>query len=132
MPKQYFSHVDTWVFDLDNTLYPPEARLFDQIEVKMTQYVMDALGVDRAEADRLRNKYWHEHGTTLAGLMREHDIDPDPYLVAVHEISLDHLEPDAELKSAHPRLAGAQDRLHQWLRALCRTGDRAAWPHRGL
>ena len=67
MPKPHFTHVETWVFDLDNTLYPPHARLFDQIEVKMTQYVMDALGVDRPEADRLRRKYWHEHGTTLAG-----------------------------------------------------------------
>lgn len=106
MPKPYFSHVDTWVFDLDNTLYPPRARLFDQIEVKMTQYVMDALGVDRAEADRLRSHYWHEHGTTLAGLMREHDIDPGPYLVAVHEISLDHLEPDAELNRRIRALPG--------------------------
>ena len=48
MPKEPFSHVDTWVFDLDNTLYPPHVRLFDQIELRMTQYVMDALGVDRA------------------------------------------------------------------------------------
>ena len=53
MPKQYFTHVETWVFDLDNTLYPPRARLFDQIEVRMTQFVMDALKVGRAEADRL-------------------------------------------------------------------------------
>ncbi len=106
MPKQNFSHVETWVFDLDNTLYPPQARLFDQIEVKMTQYVMDTLGVDRSEADHLRNKYWHEHGTTLAGLMREHDIDPDPYLVAVHEISLDHLEADPELNARIIALPG--------------------------
>ncbi|MEO3415472.1 pyrimidine 5'-nucleotidase [Roseovarius sp. CAU 1744] len=97
MPKQHFSHIDTWVFDLDNTLYPPEARLFDQIEVRMTQYVMETLGVDQAEADGLRSKYWREHGTTLAGLMSEHGIDPDPYLVQVHEISLDHLQPDADL-----------------------------------
>lgn len=102
MPKPHFTHVETWVFDLDNTLYPPHARLFDQIEVKMTQYVMDALGVDRPEADRLRRKYWHEHGTTLAGLMREHDVDPGPYLTDVHEISLEHLEPEPELE-AHIR-----------------------------
>ncbi|WP_306115241.1 MULTISPECIES: pyrimidine 5'-nucleotidase [unclassified Roseovarius] len=106
MPKQHFTHVDTWVFDLDNTLYPPEARLFDQIEVKMTEYVMATLRVDRAEADHLRNKYWHEHGTTLAGLMNEHGIDPDPYLIEVHEISLDHLEPDAELNTRIRALPG--------------------------
>ena len=102
MPKQSFAHVDTWVFDLDNTLYPPAARLFDQIEVKMTDFVMAALGVDRHEADRLRTHYWHTHGTTLAGLMREHDVDPGPYLTDVHDISLDHLEPDTTLR-AHIR-----------------------------
>lgn len=97
MPQTSFSHVTTWVFDLDNTLYPPRARLFDQIEVRMTDYVMRALGVDRREADRLRTVYWAQYGTTLAGLMREHDVDPGPYLHEVHEISLDHLEVDAVL-----------------------------------
>ena len=87
-----FSHVRAWVFDLDNTLYPPEARLFDQIEVKMTGYVMRSIGVDRAEADRLRDLYWRQYGTTLAGLMAEHDVDPGPYLTDVHEIDLSHLE----------------------------------------
>ncbi len=106
MPKQFFDHVQTWVFDLDNTLYPPSIRLFDQIEVKMTKYVMDALGVDRDRADRLRQHYWREHGTTLAGLMREHDLDPGPYLTEVHEISFDALEPDADLKARIEGLPG--------------------------
>lgn len=102
MVKDTFSHVSQWVFDLDNTLYPPRARLFDQIEVKMTQFVMDALKVERSEADRLRNHYWKLYGTTLAGLMREHQVDPAPYLLDVHDISLDHLEVDADL-AAHIR-----------------------------
>lgn len=106
MPKHDFDHVDCWVFDLDNTLYPPQARLFDQIEVNMTRYVMETLGVSRAEADRLRQHYWAEHGTTLAGLMQEHDIDPGPYLIEVHEISLDHLEPDSELNARIRALPG--------------------------
>ena len=97
MVKDAFSHVSQWVFDLDNTLYPPRARLFDQIEVKMTRFVMDALHVDRPEADRLRRHYWQLYGTTLAGLMREHQVDPGPYLTDVHDISLDHLEQDADL-----------------------------------
>ncbi|MDA0962376.1 MAG: pyrimidine 5'-nucleotidase [Proteobacteria bacterium] len=97
MVRTVFSHVSQWVFDLDNTLYPPRARLFDQIEVRMTQYVMDALGVDRAEADRLRQHYWKTYGTTLAGLMREHDVDPGPYLTVVHDIDMSHLEVDREL-----------------------------------
>ena len=106
MIKQIFTHVETWVFDLDNTLYAPEVRLFDQIEQRMTRFVMSALKVDRAEADRLRRKYWLEHGTTLAGLMREHAIDPDPYLVDVHDISFDALEPDAQLRARIAALPG--------------------------
>ncbi|MHA6262618.1 pyrimidine 5'-nucleotidase [Arenibacterium sp. CAU 1754] len=100
MVKDAFHHVDAWVFDLDNTLYPPHARLFDQIEVRMTQYVMDALGVGLDEANRLRKEYWATYGTTLAGLMRVHDVDPAPYLTDVHDISLDHLEQDPDL-AAH-------------------------------
>ncbi|MCB1313895.1 MAG: pyrimidine 5'-nucleotidase [Sedimentitalea sp.] len=106
MVKAAFSHVRTWVFDLDNTLYPPQARLFDQIELRMTRYVMDALGVDRPEADRLRKRYWHLYGTTLAGLMREHGVDPGPYLVEVHEISMAQLEPDPVLASRIRDLSG--------------------------
>ena len=106
MVKDAFSHVSQWVFDLDNTLYPPQARLFDQIEVKMTQFVMDALRVDRPEADRLRRHYWQLYGTTLAGLMREHDVDPGPYLTDVHDISLDHLEQDAALARHIANLPG--------------------------
>ncbi|MBO9432892.1 pyrimidine 5'-nucleotidase [Ruegeria sp. R13_0] len=97
MVKPSFSHVTQWVFDLDNTLYPPQMRLFDQIEVLMTDYVVQAIGVDRAEADRLRGHYWREYGTTLAGLMAEHNLDPDPYLHAVHQVDLSHMDADAEL-----------------------------------
>lgn len=108
MPKDSFAHVTTWVFDLDNTLYPPQARLFDQIEVRMTQFVMDALNVPRAEADRLRDHYWKTHGTTLAGLMREHGVDPGPYLTDVHDISLDHLEVDDALAGHIAALPGCK------------------------
>ncbi|MFZ1727032.1 MAG: pyrimidine 5'-nucleotidase [Albidovulum sp.] len=101
-----FSHVTFWVFDLDNTLYPPAARLFDQIEVRMTDYVMQALGVARPEANHLRDHYWRLYGTTLAGLMREHDVDPGPYLTDVHDISLDHLAPDPDLRAAITALPG--------------------------
>lgn len=106
MPKQYFSHIETWVFDLDNTLYCPSVRLFDQIEVKMTEYVMQELKVGRDEADRLRDHYWRDHGTTLAGLMREHEMEPHDYLVAVHDISFDALTPDPDLRARILALPG--------------------------
>lgn len=106
MPAEQFSHVAHWVFDLDNTLYAPEARLFDQIEVRMTAFVMQALGVTRPEADHLRQHYWKLYGTTLAGLMHEHALDPADYLVDVHDISLDHLTPDPDLRSGIAALPG--------------------------
>ncbi len=106
MVAHLFDHVAFWVFDLDNTLYPPQARLFDQIEVRMTDWVMEALKVDRAEADRLRSHYWRTYGTTLAGLMAEHGVDPGPYLTHVHEIDLGHLEPDLTLAQRIRRLPG--------------------------
>ncbi len=106
MPRDAFSHVTHWVFDLDNTLYPPSVRLFDQIEVRMTAYVMDALGVDRAEADHLRKHYWATYGTTLAGLMRVYDMDPAPYLTHVHEIDMSVLTPDPDLTHGIKALPG--------------------------
>lgn len=101
-----FSHVRAWVFDLDNTLYHPSARLFDQIEQRMTHWVSTTLNVSPAEADRLRSLYWRQYGTTLAGLMAEHDVDPAPYLVDVHDINLDHLTPDPELAAQIRALPG--------------------------
>jgi putative hydrolase of the HAD superfamily len=88
------AHVRTWIFDLDNTLYPPSARLFDQIERRMTAFVMRALALAEAEADALRARYWADHGTTLAGLMAHHGTDPAGFLDDVHAIDLGALTPD--------------------------------------
>ncbi|MBC7738899.1 MAG: pyrimidine 5'-nucleotidase [Candidatus Saccharibacteria bacterium] len=106
MVKHAFTHVETWVFDLDNTLYPPRYRLFDQIEVKMTDWVMEALQVGRTEANRLRHHYWQTYGTTLSGLMREHGIAPGPYLNHVHDIDFTVLPPDPALATAITALPG--------------------------
>ncbi|MFN3292876.1 MAG: pyrimidine 5'-nucleotidase [Gemmobacter sp.] len=106
MTAQDFHHVRAWVFDLDNTLYPPSARLFDHIERRMTAWVQQTLGVARAEADRLRRHYWRTYGTTLAGLMAEHGADPGPYLVEVHDIPMDALTPDPVLAARIRALPG--------------------------
>ena len=106
MPHAKFRDVHTWVFDLDNTLYPASARLFDQIEVKMTDYVMQTLGVGRDEADTLRSTYWREYGTTLNGLMQVHRIDPGPYLDVVHDIDLSGLAEAPDLAEAISALPG--------------------------
>ena len=105
-PLADFAHLRTWVFDLDNTLYPPRMRLFDQIEVKMTDWVMRSLGLGRTEADRLRASYWRLYGTTLAGLMAEHRIDPWAFLTHVHDLDFSIVEPDPALRSAIAALPG--------------------------
>ncbi len=106
MVKQHFQLITTWVFDLDNTLYSPRYRLFDQIEVRMTAWVMQALGVDQARANHLRQHYWETYGTTLAGLMREHGVDPGPYLTQVHDIDFSVLPADPDLAAAVAALPG--------------------------
>ncbi len=123
MVKQQFKHVTSWVFDLDNTLYPPQFRLFDQIEVRMTAWVMNALGVGKTEADRLRQHYWDSYGTTLAGLMREHDIDPAPYLQDVHDIDFTVLPTDPDLAARIRALPG---------RRIVYTNACAPYAHRVL
>lgn len=102
----HLTDIETWVFDLDNTLYPPSMALFPQVNARMTDWVMQTLGVDRAHADHLRHSYYHEHGTTLAGLMQNHDVDPDPYLIAVHDIDFSVLSPDPDLAAAIAALPG--------------------------
>ena len=104
--RAHFAHVETWVFDLDNTLYPPAIRLFDQIERRMNAYLMRVLHVDEAEAMRLRALYWREHGTTLAGLMQVHGVKPGPYLEEVHDIDLGAVAPAPALAAAIGRLPG--------------------------
>ncbi|MBB1490364.1 pyrimidine 5'-nucleotidase [Paracoccus sp. MC1854] len=101
-----FADVDAWIFDLDNTLYSADLRLFSQIEARMTGYVQRLLGVDAPEADRLRAHYWREHGTTLAGLMAHHGIDPETYLAEVHDIDFTTLTPEPALAEAIRALPG--------------------------
>ena len=101
-----FKDRDIWIFDLDNTLYPPEMALFPQIEARMTDWVMRTLKVERDAADGLRRDYWMRHGTTLAGLMAEHAIDPVAYLADVHDIDFTGLAPAPDLARAIAALPG--------------------------
>ncbi len=101
-----FAHVNVWIFDLDNTLYPPDMALFPQIEARMNAYVMRLLAVEQGDADHLRRDYWRRHGTTLAGLMAEHAIDPLSYLAEVHDIDFTALAPAPDLAAAIAALPG--------------------------
>ena len=103
-----FARVETWVFDLDKTLYPPREKLFPQIEARIGAYVERVLGVSPEEALRLRRAYWENHGATLAGLMLHHGVDPDPFLEEVHDIDLSVLTPNPRLAAAIAALPGTR------------------------
>jgi putative hydrolase of the HAD superfamily len=100
------SHVDTWIFDLDNTLYPPSCDLFALIDDRMQAFVQRKTGLEPTEARALQKRYYHQHGTTLAGLMANHGVEPREFLDEVHDIALDRLAPDPELAAALARLPG--------------------------
>ncbi|MSU89818.1 pyrimidine 5'-nucleotidase [Rhodobacteraceae bacterium 2CG4] len=106
MARHRFIHVRTWVFDLDNTLYPPGARLFDQIEARMNGFIRARLGLDEAAAAALRRDYWRDHGTTLTGLMTHHRVEPDGFLEEVHSIDLTGLTAEPGLRAAIAALPG--------------------------
>jgi putative hydrolase of the HAD superfamily len=99
------AHIRTWIFDLDNTLYPASTSLFPAIDARMTEYIADLLGLDPVAARRLQKEYYHRHGMTLAGLMAEHGTDPHHFLDYVHDVEMDVLE-DLGLAARIGRLPG--------------------------
>ncbi|MDQ3145196.1 MAG: pyrimidine 5'-nucleotidase [Pseudomonadota bacterium] len=101
-----FAHIADWIFDLDNCLYPASTRLFDLIDERMGAYIERLLDCDPAEAKRVQKAHFHEHGTTLAGLMTHHAVDPHEFLDDVHAIALDRLAPDDRLAAGLARLPG--------------------------
>ncbi|MEN3747174.1 pyrimidine 5'-nucleotidase [Sphingomonas sp. HF-S3] len=100
------SHIRNWIFDLDNTLYPASANLFDLIDARIGAYVERLLNLDSVEARKVQKAYFHEHGTTLAGLMAEHGVDPRDYLDDVHDVDMAVLEQNEALVGALARLPG--------------------------
>lgn len=95
-----------WVFDLDNTLYPAASNLFDQIDRRMAAFIQNFLGIDEAEARALKKRYFAAHGTTMRGLMSNHNMDPHEFLDFVHDIDLSVLPQAHELDAALARLPG--------------------------
>ncbi|MGH6953180.1 MAG: pyrimidine 5'-nucleotidase [Alphaproteobacteria bacterium] len=100
------AQVETWLFDLDNTLYPPSAALFQQIERRMGEFIVRALGVATDEARDIQKGLFQDHGSTMTGLMVRYGVDPEDFLAHVHEIDHSVLAPDPALDRALDRLAG--------------------------
>jgi putative hydrolase of the HAD superfamily len=101
-----FAHISNWIFDLDNCLYPASTGLFSLIDERMNAYIRRLLNCDAAEARRVQKHHFHTHGTTLAGLMKEHGVDPHEFLEDVHAISLDRVQCDQRLGRLLPLLPG--------------------------
>lgn len=104
--RPLLDHVDSWIFDMDNTLYPARVNLFAQIDQRMESYVGRLLGLSRDEARTVQKRYFHEHGTTLRGLMLSHGVDPHDFLDFVHDIDMSVLSPDPALRQALLALPG--------------------------
>lgn len=101
-----FAHVESWVFDLDNTLYPHHLNLWEQVDERIRTYIADFLKISKEEAFRLQKDYYKRYGTTLRGLMAEHGMHPDDYLEYVHEIDHSPLVPNPQLGDALEKLPG--------------------------
>jgi putative hydrolase of the HAD superfamily len=100
------TYIDAWVFDLDNTLYPPSCNLFAQIDRNMRAFICDLLKVEPDEAYRLQKEYYRDHGTTLAGLMKLHGVKPEDFLSVAHDIDVSVVPPNPALAAALERLPG--------------------------
>jgi len=100
------SHITNWVFDLDNTLYPADADFFSQIDRRMTEYISQYMSLEPSDARKLQKTYLAEYGTSLSGLMAVDGMDPAEFLDYVHDVDLDSLKPNSELRRNITALPG--------------------------
>jgi putative hydrolase of the HAD superfamily len=96
-PFDIFDPIETWIFDLDNTLYPASCGLFNQVSQRMTVYIAEYFAISHDDARERQRSLFMRYGTTLRGLMTEHDLAPDPFLDHVHRVDFALVQPNPEL-----------------------------------
>ena len=106
MFKDIFSDKKFWLFDLDNTIYSPDTKVFDEIDNRMKKYISKLLKISESEAFKIQKLYYKEFGTTLSGLMKNHNINADDFLDYVHKVNLENLTECKDLKNAISQLPG--------------------------
>lgn len=100
------SEIDTWLFDLDNTLYPAKSGLFHQVHRRMGEFIQARLNLDPDAARAVQRRLFQDHGTTLRGLMTEYEVPPEAFLDYVHDIDVSVLTPNPGLARAIEELPG--------------------------
>ena len=100
------SKIKFWLFDLDNTLYSGDTKVFDQVDKKMSKFISEKLNVSLEEAKKIQKNYFHEYNTTLNGMIKNHDIDANEFLEFVHDVNLDFLKKDEFLGNQINKLNG--------------------------
>ncbi|SVE49312.1 uncharacterized protein METZ01_LOCUS502166, partial [marine metagenome] len=103
---QLYNKIDTWIFDLDNTLYSADSGIFQQVHKLMGKFIVEHLNVNINEAKTIQRKYYKKHGTTLRGLMDNHGIDPDSFLEEVHKLDYSIVSPNLKLAKNLENLNG--------------------------
>ena len=98
--------ISTWIFDLDNTLYSADSGIFQQVHTLMSKFVSVHLNIDIKKATELQRKYYRQHGTTLRGLMDNHNVDPDHFLSEVHQLDYSIVGPNFKLNRELKKLKG--------------------------
>jgi putative hydrolase of the HAD superfamily len=101
-----FTHIDTWVFDLDNTLYPHHVNLWQQVDARIGEFISAHLKISAAQARVIQKDYYRRYGTSMRGMMTEHGVRADDYLAYVHRIDHSPLEPNPAMGAAIARLPG--------------------------
>ena len=100
------TQIKYWIFDLDNTLYSGDTKVFDQVDRKMSKFISEKLNVTIAEAKKIQKNYFHEYNTTLNGMIKNHKIDANEFLEFVHDVNLDFLKADKDLEREITSLNG--------------------------
>jgi len=100
------SKIKFWLFDLDNTLYSGDTKVFDQVDKKMSKFISEKLNVSLEEAKKIQKNYFHEYNTTLNGMIKNHDIDANEFLEFVHDVDLGFLKKNEPLKIEIEKLKG--------------------------